>query len=86
LPFALSIAATVQISRQLAKKRFKKARTTAYLCVLEGSALMALAALLMWALRDYSGTVPSYEHFYSCFCSCHTVEGFSQIKHCLHIL
>lgn len=56
LPFALSIAGTVQVSRQLAKKRYKKARTTAWLCILEGSVLMALAAALMWALRDYSGT------------------------------
>ena len=57
LPFALSIAGTVQISRQLAKKRYKKARTTAWLCILEGSVLMALAAALMWALRNYSGVI-----------------------------
>lgn len=51
----MSVAATVQISRLLAKKRHRKARLAAYLCLLEGSALMAVAAAVMYVLRDHVG-------------------------------
>lgn len=57
LPFAVSVAATVQISRLLAKKRHRKARLAAYLCLIEGSVLMALAAGTVFMLREYIGYV-----------------------------
>lgn len=47
----------MQISRQLAKQRYKKARTTAYLCILEGSVLMASAAGILYFLSDYTGYI-----------------------------
>lgn len=47
----------MQISRLLAKKRHRKARLAAYLCLLEGSLLMALAAGITYLLRDYVGYI-----------------------------
>jgi multidrug resistance protein, MATE family len=55
LPFAISIAATVQISSQLAKNKYQKARCTALLCILEGSILMAVAAGIIYVLKSHVG-------------------------------
>ena len=52
-PFAVSIAATIQISRLLAKKRHNKARITAYICLIEGTAPMLITAGITYSLRDY---------------------------------
>jgi MATE family multidrug resistance protein len=57
LPFAVSVATTVQISKQLAKKRPRRARTVAYLCLFEGTLLMAVAAGGLYLLRDHFGYV-----------------------------
>jgi Na+-driven multidrug efflux pump len=57
LPFAVSVAGTMQISKQLARKRHGRARLAAYLCLLEGTALMIAAALITYTLRDYTGYI-----------------------------
>lgn len=57
LPFALSVAASVQIHKHLAKKRARRARTVAYLCLIEAALLMALPAGLLYLLRAYYGYV-----------------------------
>ena len=55
LPFAVSIAATVQINQQLARKYHSKARLTAYFCLLVGTVSMTLIAVGLYELKDYVG-------------------------------
>lgn len=57
LPFAVSVAGTMQISKQLARKRHRRARLAAYLCLFEGTMLMVAAALITYTLRDFMGYV-----------------------------
>ncbi|KAJ1409511.1 mate-domain-containing protein [Ochromonadaceae sp. CCMP2298] len=52
LPFAVSVAATVHITRLLVAQNAPRARTMAWLCIFEGATLMTLAALLVYLLRD----------------------------------